>query len=104
MGASPQGELSLPFWLWEWLWIWEGGILGTLFGNASLCPGGLSVWPGIFIVCPPDKIFKRLFMWLYSQKLAKLEADIQNLLGIKFLSQNETVYPEGKKNIPKTKL
>lgn len=43
-------------------------------------------------------------MWLYSQKLAKLEADIQNLLGIKFLSQNETVYPEGKKNIPKTKL
>lgn len=38
MGASPQGELSLPFWLWEWLWIWEGGILGTLFGNASLRP------------------------------------------------------------------
>ena len=38
MGSSPKGELSLPFWLWEWLWIWKGGILGTLFGNASLHP------------------------------------------------------------------
>lgn len=33
-----------------------------------------------------------------------LWSDIQSLLGIKFLSQNGTVYPEGKKNIAKTKL
>ena len=53
MGASPQGELSLPFWLWEWLWIWEGGILGTLFGNASEGPREVNwswrerrLWPG----------------------------------------------------------